>query len=98
VLPSPAPGSDCAVLEASAIKAGSAVPAAAAQRQVKGTGRLQFYTAPATACVMKGIFILPKEAVTAIASQAGYTRVKYVNPRTGFEVTGWVDAQRVAPE
>jgi hypothetical protein len=47
---------------------------------------------------MKGIFILPKEAVTATASQAGYTRVKYVNPRTGVEVTGWVEAQRVAAD
>jgi hypothetical protein len=47
---------------------------------------------------MKGIFILPAEAVTADANQAGYTRVKYVNPRTGVAVTGWVEAQRVAPD
>jgi|GEM_PF-108865 len=96
--PAPQPQDDCAALDASASRPSFAVPAAQAGRQVKGTGRLQFYTAPAGACVMKGIFILPREAVTALASQGGYTRVKYVNPRTGLEVTGWVDAQRVAAE
>jgi hypothetical protein len=47
---------------------------------------------------MKGVFILTREAVTASATHAGYTRVKYVNPRTGVEVSGWVDAQRLAPD
>ena len=94
----PLPQDDCAALDASASRPSFAVSAAQAVRQVKGTGRLQFYTAPAAPCVMKDIFILPRESVKALASQGGYTRVKYVNPRTGLEVTGWVDAQRVAAD
>jgi photosynthetic reaction center cytochrome c subunit len=93
-----ATNSACAALADSAGKLSVSVPAAQGQRQVKGKGRLQFFSAPASTCAMKGIFILPAEAVTAYASQAGYMRVKYVNPRTGFEVTGWVEAQRVAPD
>jgi hypothetical protein len=98
VVPGAPPGGNCAALDAVAGKASVPVAAARAQRRVGGNGRLQFYTAPASTCVMPGIFILSKEVVKAYAEHAGYTLVKYVNPRTGVEVTGWVDAQRVAPD
>jgi hypothetical protein len=91
-------GGNCAALDAMAGKAGVPVAAARAQRRVSGSGRLQFYTAPASTCVMPGIFILTQEAVKAYADHAGYTLVKYVNPRNGFEVTGWVQSGRVAPD
>jgi hypothetical protein len=80
------------------MKASVPVLAAQAQRHVKGKGRLQFYTAPAASCAMPGIFILVTETVTAYADHAGYTRVRYVNPRTAREVIGWVEAQRVAAD
>jgi hypothetical protein len=98
VVPGVAPGGNCAALDAVAGKAGVPVAAAQAQRRVSGNGRLQFYTAPASTCVMPGIFILGKEAVRAYADHAGYTLVKYVNPRNGFEVTGWVPSARVAAD
>jgi photosynthetic reaction center cytochrome c subunit len=92
------PGGNCAALDAMAGKAGVPVAASLAQRRVTGTGRLQFYTAPASTCVMPGIFILSNEKVKAYADHAGYMLVKYVNPRTGVEVTGWVQTGRLAPD
>ncbi len=91
-------GGHCAALDAVAGKASVPVAAAQAQRRVSGSGRLQFHTAPASTCVMPGIFILSKEAVKAYADHAGYTLVQYVNPRSGLEVTGWVQSGRVAPD
>jgi hypothetical protein len=97
-VPGVPPGGNCAALDAVAGKASVPVAAAQAQRRVSGAGRLQFYTAPASTCVMPGIFILGREAVRAYAEHAGYTLVKYVNPRNGFEVIGWVQTGRVAPD
>jgi hypothetical protein len=90
-------GSSCAALGAAAAKASAPLAAAQVRRRVGGAGRLQFHTAPDAACIMKGVFILPSETVQAYADHAGYTLVKYVNPRNGFEVTGWVQAARLTP-
>lgn len=57
---------------------------------VTGTGRLQFHSAPDSACPMKGVFIIPKDAVIAYAqTRDGWSSVMYLNPRTGNDVSGW---------
>jgi hypothetical protein len=63
--------------------------------QVLGQGRLQFYSAPDAACPLHGIFILPGEAIETLHRLAGYTAVRYVNPRTGNQASGWVLSSRV---
>lgn len=63
---------------------------------VTGTGRLQFHSAPDGAYPMKGIFIIPKDAVIAYAQTGdGWSSVMYLNPKTGNDVSGWVRLARL---
>jgi hypothetical protein len=65
---------------------------------VKGTGRLQFHTAPDAGCVQKGVFILSGEPVNGYVAHKGYTSVMYVNPKTGRVALGWVESARLKPQ
>jgi hypothetical protein len=65
---------------------------------VKGTGRLQFYTAPDAGCVQKGVFILSGEPVNGYVAHKGYTSVMYVNPKSGRVALGWVESARLKPQ
>ena len=63
---------------------------------VTGSGRLRFHSAPDSACQMKGVFIIPKDAVIAYAqTRNGWSSVMYLNPRTGNDVSGWVRSARL---
>ena len=63
---------------------------------VTGTGRLQFYSAPNTACAMKGVFVIPKDKlISYVATDDGWTSVMYMNPKTGDDVQGWVRSDRL---
>lgn len=63
---------------------------------VTGAGRLQFHSAPSSACPMKGVFIIPKDQVIAYAqTRDGWSSVMYLNPRTGNDVSGWVRSTRL---
>ena len=63
---------------------------------VIGSGRLQFHSAPDGDCPMKGVFIIPKDEVTAYArTPDGWSSVMYLNPRTGNDVSGWVRSARL---
>lgn len=58
---------------------------------VVGAGRLQFYSAPGRNCIMAGAFVIPKDELIAYAqSNDGWTSVMYLNPKTGYSVSGWV--------
>jgi hypothetical protein len=63
---------------------------------VTGTGRLQFYSAPNSACPMKGVFVIPRDELIAYAqTDDGWASVMYTNPRTGNNVSGWVQSGRL---
>jgi hypothetical protein len=63
---------------------------------VTGTGRLQFYAAPDASCAMKGVFVVPKDALVAYARTGdGWTSVMYLHPKTGDHVNGWVRSSRL---
>ena len=63
---------------------------------VTGVGRLQFYSAPNNRCPMRGVFVVPKDALIAYARSAdGWSSVMYLNPRTGEDVSGWVRSARL---
>lgn len=63
---------------------------------VTGSGRLQFHSAPDSACPMNGVFIIPKDEVIAYAqTRDGWSSVMYLNPRTGNDVSGWVRSARL---
>ncbi len=85
------PARGCQAPEAATV---AALPVQA-RRQVLGQGRLQFYSAPDTACPLRGIFILPGEPVLALQQAARFTAVHYVNPRTGGQASGWVLSERL---
>ena len=63
---------------------------------VTGTGRLRFYSAPNPGCAMKGVFVIPKDELTAyVLTDDGWASVMYINPRTGDDVSGWVRSDRL---
>jgi hypothetical protein len=63
---------------------------------VTGAGRLQFYSAPARACAMKGVFVVPKDSLIIYAQSAdGWSSVMYLNSKTGESVSGWVRSDRL---
>ena len=62
---------------------------------VIGTGRLQFYSAPDPGCTMKGVFVIPKDALITYAQSGGWSSVMYSNPATGDTVSGWVKSSRL---
>ncbi|MEH2513833.1 hypothetical protein V1291_005187 [Nitrobacteraceae bacterium AZCC 1564] len=63
---------------------------------VTGKGRLQFYTSPNPNCAMRGVFVIPKDALIVYAqSNDGWSSVMYSNPKTGNTVTGWVKSSRL---
>ncbi len=63
---------------------------------VTGSGRLQFHSAPDGACPMKGVFIIPKDAVIAhTQTRDGWSSVMYLDLRTGNDVSGWVRSARL---
>jgi hypothetical protein len=63
---------------------------------VTGSGRLQFYSAPNPECMMSGVFVIPKDELTAYAeTDDGWTSVMYTNPRTNDVVNGWVKSARL---
>lgn len=63
---------------------------------VIGTGRLQFYSAPRSSCVMTGVFVIPKDWLIEYAQTGdGWSSVMYNNPRTNSDVSGWVRTDRL---
>jgi hypothetical protein len=63
---------------------------------VRGTGRLQFYSAPNLRCPMAGVFVIPKDRLIAYAETSdGWSSVMYVNPKTSADVSGWVRSARL---
>lgn len=63
---------------------------------VTGSGRLQFHSAPDSACPMKGVFIIPKEEVIAyVQMRDGWSSIMYLNPRTSNDISGWVRSARL---
>ena len=88
---------NCEALNATALATGDYIAGEDAGRTVIGRGRLQFYSAPAYSCEMKGIFILPNESVEAYTSYHGFTSIAYLNSKQSKPVLGWVRSNRLTP-
>lgn len=88
---------DCQALSDSASKIGVYIPGDDSGRQVIGSGRLQFYSAPNSACKVRGVFILPNETVDAYTEYNNFTSVIYINVKTKTKATGWVESSRLKP-
>ncbi|MBJ9676222.1 hypothetical protein [Burkholderia gladioli] len=86
---------NCETLNTTASKAGDYIAGKEADRTVTGRGRLQFYSAPAYSCEIKGIFILPNESVEAYTNYRGFTSVAYLNAKQSKPVLGWVRSDRL---
>ncbi len=93
-LMSPAAQAACAEPPAGSARAPALSPPLS--QVVTGSGRLQFHSAPDSACQIKGVFIIPKDEVIAYAqTRDGWSSVMYLNPRTGSDVSGWVRSARL---
>jgi hypothetical protein len=81
---------------AEAAKVGSA-PANPDGRMYKvvGQGRLQFLSAPSFGCDQTGVFVIAGDMVRAYQNVEPYTFVRYVNPKSGKAVQGWVMSDRL---
>ncbi|MFM2058403.1 MAG: hypothetical protein RLY71_2788 [Pseudomonadota bacterium] len=97
VLVSPVGAQNCPELDRVAIAQGARIPGHASGHVVVGKGRLQFFSAPNVKCPMNGVFILPGESVDAYVLSDGFMSVMYLNPRTGNDALGWVEAARLKP-
>jgi len=63
---------------------------------IKGKGKVQFYSAPNAHCPMKGVFAAPKdEVLTSAQTSDGWSSVTYNDPKTGTNVSGWVQTGRL---
>ncbi|NHZ83494.1 hypothetical protein F2P44_30135 [Massilia sp. CCM 8695] len=64
--------------------------------RVKGSGRLQFLSAPDAGCAMPGVFVVPGDKVTATLASAAFVYASYTNPKSGRKVQGWVPRERLS--
>ena len=87
---------NCIDLGAAGSKSGAPVARSAATRQVLGSGRVAFYSAPDKGCEMLGVFAQAGDTLEASVNHAGYTAVRYQRPGSGAEMRGWVPADRLA--
>lgn len=87
----------CGALRSTAEKSEILIPGDDSGREVIGSGRLQFYSAPDAICEISGVFILPKEKVEAHSEYGDYTSVDYTNLKTGSNASGWVRSSRLRP-
>ena len=65
--------------------------------QVAGSGRLYFHSAPDEKCIVKKVFVIPGDYLTAykeFGTDGQWTSVAY-NPKNGETVSGWVRTERL---
>jgi len=86
---------DCDSLNASAWQDGDYITGDKAGKTVTGNGQLQFYSAPDFSCEMRGVFILPGQAVDAYTKYHGFTSVAYLGATNRVPVLGWVKSDRL---
>lgn len=86
---------ECKALSADGYQSGMGIPGHDAVREVTGTGRLQFYSAPDLECKMPGVFVIPKDRLIAYVEYKGYTAVLYIGGKDGGEPMGWVLSSRL---
>ena len=63
--------------------------------RVTGAGRLHFHTAPDAACRDAKVFVIPGDKLTVYTEYQGYVSVMYLNPKSGEDFLGWVEARRL---
>lgn len=62
---------------------------------VTGSGHAYFYSAPASQCITRRVFIVPGDTVTVYKPYKGWYQVMYLNPKTGDDFEGWVEEGRL---
>ena len=85
----------CEQLSERGHQSGIRVPGYLATYEVVGDGRLQFYSAPDRGCKITGVFVVPRDRLTAYVEYKGYTAVLYIGGKNGEEPMGWVLSSRL---
>lgn len=78
----------CTQLSEVGHQSGVRIPGYLAIYEVVGDGRLQFYSAPDQGCKIPGVFVVPKDRLTAYVEYNGYTAVLYLGGKNGEEPLG----------
>lgn len=89
------PVNKCSAAADAATAGGTAVDVPQRSAKVIGQGRLPFLSAPDAACEQPGIFIVSGDAVQVERRFGEYAYVRYVNPKSGKGVQGWVAGGRL---
>ncbi|MET3108503.1 hypothetical protein AAKU67_003051 [Oxalobacteraceae bacterium GrIS 2.11] len=87
--------SDCQSLAQQSSASAAHLPSDQSGRVVIGKGRLQFYSAPDEQCLIKDRFVIPGDTLDAYLRHGNFTKVLYMNPKTGKEAQGWVLTTRL---
>lgn len=85
----------CKQLSEDGYQSGAMIPGHLAIYEVVGEGRLQFYSAPDRGCKIPGVFVVPRDRLTAYVEYNGYTAVLYIGDKKGEEPLGWVLSSRL---
>jgi hypothetical protein len=62
---------------------------------IVGSGRAYFHSAPDPQCMTKRVFVVPGDSVTVYKPHGRWFDVMYVSARTGEDVEGWIEQDRV---
>ncbi len=66
-------------------------------RPVTGSGRAYFHTAPVDNCKGNTLFLIPGDQVTIENEVDGFSMVRYRNPKSNKDFTGWIKSERLKP-
>lgn len=89
-------GVDCDKLDKAGENIANVVPDFGSGRDIVGSGRLQFYSAPDLSCKMAGWFVLPGDTLFAKFVYKGFTKVSFIAmKKSDREVTAWVVSSRL---
>lgn len=88
---------DCGALDATAEREGTIVPDVGSGRDIVGRGRLQFHSAPDSACAIDGLFVVPGDTLFAQLEYGGFTRVAFIAMKKTDrqDVVAWVPSSRL---
>jgi hypothetical protein len=86
---------DCRALDSEARRLGARIPSADSGRRTIGEGTIPVYLAPNATCASKDVALRSGVAVDAYLEYARFTRVLYIDLKSGQEIDGRVVTRRL---
>lgn len=64
------------------------------EAQVIGNGRISFYSAPKSKCLVKGVFVIKGDSLTVYKSYGSWANVMFIRS-DGEDFMGWVQESKI---